>query len=408
MFSLFAAVVLAAALPGNWLYFRNVPTANAVVPAASSVTWKVATGGPISASPTTDGQNVYIGNNAGYVNAIDLASGQVLWTRHLSNAVMTAPLLYDGLVIVGMGDELSTGSAPGAIFVGIGPSALDAFEARSGATRWHAAVAGSAMSTPAIVNGILVHVNGAGWLTALNPKTGQKLYARNLQSLSSMSASIPAGGDLFVTAGVLDNAIWQLKASTGATVWRTAFSSEGSGHGDCPPVTDGTRVFCNYMMPVPGKTYTIAGDKAVQHAYALDLKTGAKLWDVALDTGVLPPRNEAAIPLLYGNRLYFGSCMVGEMHALDLASGRVIWQTHVRGVVKGGLVAVDGVVYFGDLAGYLWALDANTGKIIGNKKMPSGFNVGSPIVVGRTLVVGSRTGTVYALPLDDIRSSHDS
>jgi outer membrane protein assembly factor BamB len=392
----------------SWLTFRTGPTNNAVVTdPALKVTWKAVTGGPISASPTTDGALLYIGNNTGHLNALDLHTGNVVWVRHLPNALMSAPLLYKELVIVGVGDELSTGSGPTAVFVGIGPSAIDAFDARSGATKWHAAVAGSAMSTPAIIDGVLVHHNGAGWLTALDPDTGRQKYARNLHSLASMSAALPVGNGRFVSSGVLDNAVWELKVSDGSTVWRAGFSAEGSGHGDCPAVSDGTRVICNYMMPAPGQTYTIAGNKATQRAYALDVKTGAVVWDVPLETGVLPPRNEAAIPLLYDNHVYFGSCVVGFMHALDVTTGHLVWETHVHGVVKGGPVVSGGVLYFGDLGGYIWALDPRTGAVIGDKKMPSGFNVGSPIVVGDTLIIGSRTGTVYALPLDDIRSSHD-
>jgi outer membrane protein assembly factor BamB len=392
----------------NWLTFRMGPTNNAVVADPPlQVTWKTVTGGAISSSPTTDGTLLYVGNNTGYLNAIDLQTGNVVWTRHLPNALMSAPLLYNGLVIVGVGDELSTGSSPQAVFVGIGPSAIDAFDARSGATQWHAAVAGSAMSTPAIVNGVLVHHNGAGWITALDPATGKQKYARNLHSLASMSAALPVAGNRFITSGVLENAVWDLNVADGSTVWRAGFSPEGSGHGDCPAVTDGTRVVCDYMVPAPGQTYTIAGNKATQRAFALDIKTGATLWDVPLETGVLPPRNEAAIPLLYNGRVYFGSCVVAFMHGLDLATGHLVWETHVHGVVKSGSVIVDGVLYFGDMAGYLWAVDPNTGTVLGDKKMGSGFNVGSPIVVGKTLIIGSRTGTVYALPLDDIRSSHD-
>jgi outer membrane protein assembly factor BamB len=404
-----SAIWLVAALvwATNWVTFRMGPTNNAVVETPLRATWKTVTGGGISASPTTDGERLYVGNNTGYLNAIDLRTGAVLWRQHMRNAVMSAPLLYDGLVIVGVGDELSTGSSPAAVFVGIGPSALDAFDAVTGAFKWHAAVAGSAMTTPAIINGILVQHNGAGWLTALDPKTGRVKYTRNLHSLASMSAALPLGGDRFVTGGVLDNAIFELHATDGSTVWRTGFSPEGSGHGDCPAVTDGTRVFCNYMMPGPGQSYTIAGNKAQQRAYALDVNTGAVVWDVPLETSFLPPRNEAAIPLLYDDRLYFGSSVAAYMHALDPQTGRLIWEAHVRGVVKGGPVAVDNVLYFGDLAGYLWALDARTGAVVGDKRMSSGFNVGSPIVVGQTLIIGSRTGNVYALPLDDIRSSHD-
>ncbi|HVA33612.1 MAG TPA: PQQ-binding-like beta-propeller repeat protein, partial [Candidatus Baltobacteraceae bacterium] len=277
-------------------------------------------------------------------------------------------------------------------------------DAATGALRWRTALAGSAMPTPAIVDGILVHHNGAGWITALNPLTGAKLYARNLHSIASMTAALPVGNDRFVTIGVLDNAAWELKASDGSTVWRTAFPASGSGQGDCPPVTDGTRVFCNYVMPAPGQTYTSSGSPAVERAYALDVHTGAKVWDVALQSGILPPRNEAAIPVLANGLVYFGGSLAPYMHALDTVTGRLVWQTRVDGPVKGGAVVVDDTLYFGDLTGHLWALNARTGAVIGKQKMPSGFNVGSPIVIGDTLIVGSRTGSVYAVPLEEIRT----
>ncbi len=129
---------------------------------------------------------------------------------------------------------------------------------------------------------------------------------------------------------------------------------------------------------------------------------------MALESGSLPIRNEAAIPLLSGGLLYLGSAIAPWMHALDATSGTLVWEMPTRGAVKGGVVQVGGVVYFGDLGGYPWALDAKTGRVIGVKNMHTPFNVGSPIVVGRTLIIGSDSGSVIAVPLATIRSSQDS
>jgi outer membrane protein assembly factor BamB len=392
----------------DWIAFRMSPTNNAVIEGENEVRWTTVTGASISASPTLGGSTLYIGNNGGNLNALDVRTGHVLWTRHLSNALMSAPLLYHGLVIVGEGDEQSSGSAPNTLeYVGMGPSALVALDAATGATRWRTVVAGSAMPTPTIVQGMLVEHNGAGWVMGIDPMTGHTRYTRGLHSIASMTAALPIGDDRFVTVGVLDNGVWQLRAATGAIVWRARFPASGSGFGDCPPATDGTRIFCNYVAPPGAEPYTAVGSPAVQRAYALDVRTGAKLWDVALQSGTLPPRNEAAIPLVAGGIVYFGSALAPYMHAVDASSGRVVWQRHVRGPVKSGAVVLDGTLYFGDLAGYLWALNAKTGSVVGVKKMPSGFNVGSPIAVGRTLVVGSRTGSVYAIPLAAITAAHD-
>ena len=409
MIALTATTVQAGAPTGDWTVFRNGPTNNVTIARNLSATWKVVTGAGISSSPSLSGTTLYVGNNRGDLNAIDVATGTVLWTVHLHNALMSAPLLYRGLVIVGEGDEQSSGSAPGSLqYVGMGPSALIALDARTGAFRWRSPVAGSAMPTGAIVDGVLLHHNGAGWLAAIDARTGKTLYTRNLHSIASMTAALPIGNDRIVTIGVLDNAAMQIMIRDGSIVWRTRFASNGSGHGDCPPVTDGTRIICNYVAPADGSSYTAVGNVAIQHAYALDVKTGAIDWDVPLQSGVLPPRNEAAIPLLEGGVAFFGSAVSPYVHALDAATGHVVWQTKVYGPVKGGMVLANGTVYFGDGKGYLWALNAKTGAVVGNRKMPSGFNVGSPILVGETLVIGSRTGSVYALPVESIRSGHDA
>lgn len=264
------------------------------------------------------------------------------------------------------------------------------------------------MPTPAIIDGILVNHDGAGYINGLDPATGRKRYARWLGSMASMTSALPVGGGDFVTSGVGSNAVWRLHADGGGVVWRSAFSKGASGIGDCPPVSDGSRIYCDYVSPVWPDTSTVIGNLTAQRVFALRVDDGALLWDVALESGSLPIRNEAAIPLLSGGLLYLGSAIAPWMHALDATSGTLVWEMPTRGAVKGGIVQVGGVVYFGDLGGYLWALDAKTGRVIGVKNMHTPFNVGSPIVVGRTLIIGSDSGSVIAVPLATIRSSQDS
>jgi outer membrane protein assembly factor BamB len=402
------ALTMAVVAPA-WTQFRLGPENNAVVAGTLETTWRLETGGQISASPTVIDGTLYIGNNNGTLYAIDAGSGQVLWKAQVPNPLMSAPLVYGDVVIVGEGDPTSRTSSPSApVMVGQGPSALIAFDRTSGNLRWQVPLRGSAMPTPAIVDGILVNHDGAGWINGLDPATGTKQYARWIGSMASMTAALPVGGGDFITTGVGSNAAWRLHADGGSVVWRSPFSTGASGIGDCPPVSDGTRVYCDYVSPVLPDTSTVIGDLTVERAYALRVADGALIWDVALESGSLPQRNEAAIPLLADGLLYLGSAIAPWMHALDAATGVLVWERPTRGAVKGGIVDVDGVVYFGDLGGYLWALDAKTGRVLGDKFMHTPFNVGSPIVDGKTLIIGSDSGSVIAVPLEAILSSHDS
>ncbi len=406
MFALAGRFILT--LAAVWTQFRLGPANNAVVAGGLDASWRVETGGQISASPTIVDGRLYVGNNNGSLYAIDPTNGSILWVARVPNPLMSAPLVYNDLVIVGEGDPTSRTSSPSEpIMVGQGPSALIAFDRITGDMRWQTPLSGSAMPTPAVIGGILVNHDGAGWINGLDPSTGAKRYQHWIGSMASMSAILPIGDGDFITTGVGTNAAWRLHADGGSIVWRSSFSKGASGIGDCPPVSDGPHIFCDYVSPVLPDTSTVIGDLTVERAYALDASTGACVWDVALESGPLPIRNEAAIPLLAGNRLYLGSAIAPWMHAIDTANGMLVWAMPTRGAVKGGIVEVDDTVYFGDLGGYLWALDAKTGRVIGDKLMHTAFNVGSPIVVGKTLIVGSDSGSIIAMPLEQIRNSHD-
>lgn len=322
---------------------------------------------------------------------------------------MSAPIVYKDLVIVGEGDENSPiGSSPAhPIRVGKPPSALLAFDRNTGALRWRVPLKGSGMPTPAIVDGILVHHNGAGEVLGVRPETGEVLYARNLRSIASMVAALPVGGGRFATSGIETNAVWLLNAKDAGVVWRTLFSPVASGLGDCPAASDGKRLYCNYVMPPSLSTPVQTERSVVVRAYAIDVQTGKRVWDVVLDRGTLPKRNEAAIPLIANGMLYVGSAVQSLMHAIDPQTGALKWTQTAHGTIKGGIVEVDGTLYYGDLGGYLWAVDAQTGRVIGVKNVRAPFNVGSPIVVGRTLFIGSRGGTLIAVPLKQIRDAHD-
>jgi eukaryotic-like serine/threonine-protein kinase len=395
--------------PSTWTMFRGVPSGNAVLPGTLSVRWSVETQGAISSSPTVVGDTLYTDNNGGWLTAIGVRDGGVRWRYKARNALMSAPLVISGLVIVGEGNENSTTYVPRRkVEVGSGENALIAVGAGDGKQRWSVSLHGSGMPTPALVDGVLVHHDGAGYVVGIVPATGRLLYERNLGAVASMVGALPTGEGAFVTMGLFPNGVWKLRASDGATIWNAGISDAESGVGDCPPVSDGVRIFCDDVGPAKRGDLAGVGAQGQGRAYALDSATGAWRWNVGLETGLIPPRNESAIPLYDNGGVFLGSAIAPYMHALDAASGAIRWSTKVHGPVPGGIVATDGVLYFGDLQGYLWALDEATGKVLGSKKMGTSFNVGSPIVVGRTLVIGSTTGRVTALPLDDIRSAHDA
>ena len=75
----------------------------------------------------------------------------------------------------------------------------------------------------------------------------------------------------------------------------------------------------------------------------------------------------------------------GAWSALDVATGKILWQTAdpTPGTVDIGAVSVaNGVVYAGSLAGQMYALDARTGDIVW------GFASGGSVIDGPSIVEG--------------------
>lgn len=406
--TLIAALLLPQLWPvSSWTQFRHNVGNNDVVRGTLSTSWQVRTSGSFSSSPSVVDGIVYIGNNKGVLYAIDAASGRVRWTYRAKAPLMTNPLVIDGRVIIGEGNQISY-VADGDTKVGTSENAVIAIDANTGAERWRVALAGTGMPTPALVNGVLVEHDGSGDITGIDAESGAVRYRAHVAGAASMVSMLPVGRGRFVTASVSPNSVWEIDGKDGRVVWENRFDEAASGLSDCPPASDGTRIFCNYAVPLPGVARARVGAPAVERLFAVDARSGKTSWDVEFAVGILPQWNEAAIPLVYRRVLYVGSSMLPQVASFDASSGRKLWQRDVRGAVKGGMSAKDGVLYFGDGGGYLWAIDAKNGNIVGAKNMHTVFNVGSPLIAGETLIVGTNTGTIVAVPLAQIRNSHDA
>jgi outer membrane protein assembly factor BamB len=403
-----ATVEAPVAMPDAWLQFRLNDALNPVIDSPTAASWHVETHGQISASPAVVRGTVFVGTNGGSLYAIDASSGAVRWKYRAGNGLKSNPLVYDGVVIVGEGNADSTTiQARRKVRVGSGSSGIVALDAKTGRRRWFYPLSGTGQPTATIIDGLLIHHDGDGMIIALDPRTGRQIYRSDVKSVASMAGAIPVAGAMVVTSGIFPNRVMAVHRGSGKVAWTWEMPAESSGVGDCPPASDGRTVFCDYLAPVKGGPPVDPGVNAEEHVYAVDSHTGKLQWDLALEAGMVPPRNESAIPLIYRSRLFVGSAVAPYLHAIDRLTGRVLWRKEVHGPVKGGIVARDGIVYFGDLAGYLWALDAQTGRTIGARRTGLSFNVGSPIIVGRSLIIGSNSGRISAIPLSSIEWGQD-
>ena len=81
-----------------------------------------------------------------------------------------------------------------------------------------------------------------------------------------------------------------------------------------------------------------------------------------------------AAPVVDGGKVFVASLdedLKGEgaVHALDAATGRLLWRCQVRNSVKNTIACHDGTVFAQDAEGYLYAIDAATGRLRWEKKL---------------------------------------
>ncbi len=401
----------------SWTSFRlggglNVVVVNPNVP--REFAWSFAAGKRgISSSPVVYGDTVLVDSNDHHLYALNAATGALRWQYHGESELMSQPVYANGIVIVGTGTgDCSAYFPPYYVVMDYSVNRIDALKASNGTYVWGTGIAGTGMPTPAIVGGDVIHADGSGAILAVDEKTGAYRWHVLTPSMFSMTAVVNGGDGRLYAPANFPNAVYAFSARGGAVLWRRKFSPVLGGMSDGPMASTKSALVGDYLQPLrPGPEGWVVQYQsyAREHVYALDKSTGKVLWDTTLANvkGVAQPQNEAAIPLIYRKRLYVGSAVAPVVTALDPTTGRVLWQLKTMGPVYGGLVARDDIVYFGDLGGYLWAIDARNGRVVGRKREDIHFRVGSPIILNDSLIDGSREGAVIAVPLRWIRDARD-
>jgi outer membrane protein assembly factor BamB len=129
--------------------------------------------------------------------------------------------------------------------------------------------------------------------------------------------------------------------------------------------------------------------------YAINLETGKQLWKTELDGAIpgSPVFDSASNTLLVGS---FGS----EVVAINADNGAIISTYSTEGWVWETPAWVDGVLYFSDLMGYLYAVqyqDAQFREIWKKQLSAEGKLRATPLVTDEFVVIGSSDGKVFAV-----------
>lgn len=157
--------------------------------------------------------------------------------------------------------------------------------------------------------------------------------------------------------GTGDNKFVALDAFTGDKIWEFA---TGNSVWDKPIYVDGILYFTSL-------------DKNV---YALTADTGELVWSASVSgaSAGSPVLNESA------DLLYVGS-FSGQLLALNRADGSLAWDAPAEDWVWGTPLFHDGIVYYSDLSGNIYAVDGETGESVWNNPFQVPGSIESEILL---------------------------
>ena len=145
-----------------------------------------------------------------------------------------------------------------------------------------------------------------------------------------------------------------------------------------------------YSSPRMAEGYLFFGsDDGLLHV--VHAASGRRAW--SFDTAS-PIRST---PYVDGQHLYFGT-EDGDFYCLDLR-GKITWRYRSKRGITSSPTLHEGTIYFADLGGVLYALDAQSGWVIWRFRMDKG-TISSPAVTDRYVVLGSADTSIYCVATD--------
>jgi outer membrane protein assembly factor BamB len=146
-------------------------------------------------TPTIDGDRVYALGATGILNALDAATGKVLWTRNTSSDT--------GVKIPGWGFTSSPLVVDNNVIVAVS-GALAAYDRSTGDRRWLKPSRGGSYSSPHLVtmDGVTqVLMLGGSGVTSVAPADGTVLWENEWKGVSIIQPALTADGDVLFASG---------------------------------------------------------------------------------------------------------------------------------------------------------------------------------------------------------------
>ncbi|MGH8615914.1 MAG: outer membrane protein assembly factor BamB [Gammaproteobacteria bacterium] len=256
----------------------------------------------------------------------------------------------------------------------------------TGGTAWNSEIDRLISAGPGLGDGQLYLGTTEGEVIALSAEDGRQQWSTRV---SSEVLAAPGYSQGVVVARTGDGKLFGLESASGKRLW-------------VYDRTEPALTLRGASAPLLSETLVLAGFDS-GHLVALDLRTGKLIWDTRV---VLPSGRsdlERMVDIDSEPQLYQGVAYVaayqGKVAAIELESGRTLWTRDLSSYAGMGLG--NGEIYLTGSDGEVWALDRYSGDTVWKQKALKGRLSTAPASLGPYLAVGDQEGYLHWLSRSD-------
>ncbi|WP_411726001.1 outer membrane protein assembly factor BamB [Methyloglobulus sp.] len=323
--------------------------------------------------PAIGNGRIYAADRDGLAQARDLSTGNLAWEVEIEDE---------------NGEEVHFSGGPGlgvgAVILGTNDGEVIALNIENGALLWKTSVSSEVMSVPVVADGIVIIRTTDGSVIALNEKTGQKSwsYEHNVPALTVRGTGAPLNIEDTLIEGYDNGKLMALRLEDGKYVWESSVTIP-KGRSEVERLVDID------VDPIEsrGVIYTASYNGG---SAAVSILDGDVLW-----------RNEAVSShtgLSQDEQYLYISNSEGHVLQLDKRTGSSLWeQKDLHGRKLTAPAVYQGYVVVGDIEGYVHWLSSTDGRQMGRVQVAGEAIDAKPVVVGDTVYVYAKDGTLAAL-----------
>jgi outer membrane protein assembly factor BamB len=327
--------------------------------------------------PAWQDGNIYAADRRGTVKAVNADDGKEVWSVDLSEKTnfysSNLPALLSGGVTV-----------DGAhVYIGSEKAQVYALNTSDGSIAWQSKAAGEVLSRPVVSDGlVLVHTSN-GQLQAFDETDGAVKWTVNLDmpALSLRGESAPAVAFGAAIVGGDNGRVSAVLMKQGQIIWQQRISqATGATEIDRLNDVDTTPVIVN------GVVYALAYNGNLT---ALDLRSGQVMWKRELGSV-----NDFIVD---ANRIFLVD-QNDRVVALNADGGVTLWtQSDLLHRNLTSPVLYNGYLVVGDSEGYMHWINADDGRFVAQQKVDSSGFQTEPVVASDKLLIQAKDGTLYAI-----------